>query len=440
MKLVKYFNEFLTNEVNLNQHRVDTLEKRVVTITSFLKMSETLKASFITAIPQGSYSHRTIIKPTPKKAIFDADVVVYLKPIKDWEPKDYIQKIYELFSNSPTYKGKASRHTRCVKLNYAGEFHIDVVPCIRKGGLLGLQDFVCNKLTNKLESCSSVEYSDWVKDKNKVVGNNGLIKSIRLFKYLRDHKQTFSVKSILLTTLVASQVTGWDKYLGTNDFKDLPTTFKNLFNRLNDWLDENESMPIVNNPVDDEENFNRHWDKNKYQNFKSQVKKYNAWANEAYAEMDKAKSIVKWQKIFGDKFAKAIPVQKKTATKLPSHCEALRWPLAPYASKLNVKAVLQKDKTSIALGDLTSYKSIPKSHWIRFVVKNQLCSETQIYWQVVNNGAEALESKCLRGDFFKGNSIHKEATAYKGQHWVEAVAVKNGFCIAKSGPVFVNIM
>ena len=137
MKLVKYFNEFLKNEVNLNQHRIDTLEKRVVTITSFLKMSETLKASFITAIPQGSYSHRTIIKPTPKKAIFDADVVVYLKPIKGWEPKDYIQKTYELFNNSPTYKGKASRHTRCVKLNYAGEFHIDVVPCIRKGGLLG---------------------------------------------------------------------------------------------------------------------------------------------------------------------------------------------------------------------------------------------------------------------------------------------------------------
>jgi hypothetical protein len=440
MKLVKHFNEFLKNEVNLNLHRVDTLEKRVVTITNFIKESENFKASFITAIPQGSYSHRTIIKPTLKKAIFDADVVVYLKPIKGWEPKDYIQKIYELFNASPIYKGKASRQTRCVKLNYAGEFHIDVVPCIRKGGLLGQQYFVCNKLTNKLESCSSVEYSDWVKGNNKVVANNNLIKSIRLFKYLRDHKQTFSVKSILLTTIVASQVTGWDKYLGTDDFKDLPTTFKNLFNRLNDWLDENESMPIVNNPVDDEENFNRHWDENKYQNFKSQVKKYNEWANDAYGEMDKAKSIAKWKKIFGDKFAKTSPVKKESTVQLPSHCEALRWPLAPHASKLIVKAVVQKEKTSVALGDLASYKSVPKSHWIRFVVKEQLCSETRLYWQVVNNGSEALESKCLRGDFFLGNSIHKESTLYKGQHWIEAVAVKNGQCIARSGQVFVNIM
>ena len=440
MKLVKHFNEFLINEVNLNQHRVDTLEKRVATITSFIQGSDNFNSSFITAIPQGSYSHRTIIKPTVKKAIFDADVVVYLKPIKGWEPKDYIQKIYELFNSSSLYRGKASRQTRCVKLNYAGEFHIDVVPCIRKAGLLGHQEYVCNKLTNKLESCSSIEYSDWVKDNNKVVANNNLIKSIRLFKYLRDHKQTFSVKSILLTTLVTSQVTWTDKYWGTDDFKDLPTTFKNFFNRLNDWLEENESMPIVNNPVDDDENFNRHWDENKYQNFKSQVSKYNTWVNEAYAEMDKVESIKTWQKIFGDKFAKAKSVEKKTTAKLPSHCEALRWPLSSYASKLHVKAVVQKDKTSVALGDLASYKAVPKSHWIRFVVKDHLCNETQIYWQVVNNGNEALESKCLRGDFFKGASIHKEATAYKGQHWVEAVAVKNGQCIAKSGPVFVNIM
>lgn len=68
-----------------------------------------------------------------------------------------------------------------------------------------------------------------------------------------------------------------------------------------------------------------------------------------------------------------------------------------------------------------------------------MCHETQIYWQVVNNGAEALESQCLRGKFFKGNPIHKESTAYAGQHWVEAVAVKGGKCIARSGPVFVNV-
>ncbi|MEY8214824.1 MAG: hypothetical protein RPR97_10145 [Colwellia sp.] len=441
MKLVKHFNEFLKNNVNLNQNRVDTLERRVATITSFIRASDNFCNSFITAIPQGSYSHRTIIKPTKKKAIFDADVVVYLKSIKGWEPKGYIQKIYELFNSSSVYRGKVSRQTRCVKLNYAGEFHIDIVPCVRESSLWdGDQNNVCNRLTNKFESCSSEKYSDWVKEKNSVVGNNNLIKSIRLFKYLRDHKQTFSVKSILLTTIVASQVTAWDKLWGTDDFKDLPTSLKSLFNRLDNWLQENETMPIVNNPADDDENFNRHWDENKYQNFRSQVSKYNDWINDAYSELDKTKSIEKWQKIFGDCFIKQVAKKQSSSKSLPSHCEPLRWPLSSSTRKLTVKAVVQKQKNSLSIGELSSLDFVPKAHWIRFVVKDALDSGTKIYWQVVNNGAEAIENKCLRGDFFEGNLIHKESTLYKGKHWVEAVAVKNGYCIAKSGPVFVNIM
>ncbi|MEP4100831.1 hypothetical protein, partial [Paraglaciecola sp.] len=63
MKLVKHFNEFLKNEVNLNQHRIDTLESRVQVVTNFIKGSDSFKSAFIEAIPQGSYAHRTIIKP-----------------------------------------------------------------------------------------------------------------------------------------------------------------------------------------------------------------------------------------------------------------------------------------------------------------------------------------------------------------------------------------
>jgi hypothetical protein len=321
VKLVKHFNEFLKNEVNLNQSRIDILENRVATITNFISGNTFFKKYFIRAIPQGSYSHRTIIKPTKKKAIFDADVVVYLKPIKGWEAQDYIQQMYELFRSSSLYKTKVSRQTRCVKLNYAGEFHIDIVLCIRdKSFWDGEQEYVCNRLVNELESCSSVEYSDWVKEQNRVIGYDHLIKAIRLSKYLRDHKQTFSVKSILLTTIIASRVGFFDKFIGNNDFKDLPTTFKNLFNRMNDWLEGYDTMPVVYNPVDDAEDFNRHWDENKFQNFKNQICKYNDWINDAYDEKDKATSIVKWQKIFGMKFGSASLAKMRSSSTVSGYC------------------------------------------------------------------------------------------------------------------------
>jgi hypothetical protein len=264
VKLVKNFNDFINNEVNLNQSRIDILENRVSTITSFISGNTFFKKYFITAIPQGSYSHRTIIKPTVKKAIFDADVVVYLKPIDGWSAQDYIQQMYEFFRSSSLYKNKVSRQTRCVKLNYTGEFHIDIVPCIRdKSFWDGEQEYVCNRMVNELEPCSSVEYSDWVKVKNRVIGNDHLIKAIRLSKFLRDHKQTFSVKSILLTTLIASRVGFLDKFTSGSDFKDLPTTFKSLFNRLNHWLEGYDTMPVIYNPVSEDEDFNRHWDEAK---------------------------------------------------------------------------------------------------------------------------------------------------------------------------------
>ena len=64
MKLVKHLNDFLVSEVNLNQSRIDILEKRVATISSFIQGSDSFNKAFIEAIPQGSYAHRTIIKPT----------------------------------------------------------------------------------------------------------------------------------------------------------------------------------------------------------------------------------------------------------------------------------------------------------------------------------------------------------------------------------------
>ena len=440
MKLVKHLNDFIKNEVNLNQYRIDTLEKRVEVVTNFIKSSDSFKSAFIDAIPQGSYAHRTIIKPTAKNKVFDADVVLYLKPIKGWEAKDYIEEVYRTFNASSLYQGKVSRQTRCVKLNYAGEFHIDIVPCVRKTVLLSTSEYVCNRLTNEYESCSSIEFSEWVRDKNTVAGNNNLIKAIRLCKYLRDFKQTFSVKSILLTTLLAKQIRWSEEMFGTDEFKDLPLAFKTLFNRLDEWLGEQDEMPVVDNPIDSTENFNRHWDEKKFQNFKTQVKKYNSWINYAYHEMDKNESIKAWRKIFGDNYAPdfVLKVTNREAP-LPSHCEKLKWPTTATLAKLSVKAVVQKGKHSTSVGDLATYNVIPKHHWVRFNIKDSLDSQTDVYWQVVNTGAEAANDKCLRGEFFLGGAIHKESTRYKGTHWVEAVAVKKGICIARSGPLYVSI-
>ena len=195
-----------------------------------------------------------------------------------------------------TYRNIVNRESRCVKIDYAGAFHLDVVPCIEYADI----HYICNRNDEKYEKTDGDGYKGWLVDKNKVVGGNNFRKTTRLLKFLRDHKDNFTVKSILLATLLGNQVNDYES--DQSKFSDLPTTLKTLSNRLNDFLQRHPTMPIVSNPVMPEEDFNRHWDQSKYENFRNKFDSYNTKINEAYAEKNHNESVKKWRKLFGDSF------------------------------------------------------------------------------------------------------------------------------------------
>ena len=307
MKHEQYFNDFLVDHVNLNQSRVDTLDSRVETITDLLKdkFSGYRKYS-----QQGSYAHQTIIKPVQENDEFDADILVFLKD-DDFYPNiftDYIKKVHDVFKENNTYKDIVRINSRCVTVDYAGDFHLDVVPCIEYGEVC----YICNRNEKQHEKTDGDGYTTWLRDKNKVVGGNNFRKTTRLIKFLRDHKDNFSVKSILLTTLLGNQISDFDK--GSSDFSDLPTTLKTLSNRINGFLRDNISMPTVKNPVLPEEDLNRHWDEKKYANFRDKFDSYNTRINEAFEEKDHNESVKKWRKLFGDDFGKLKESTSSTST------------------------------------------------------------------------------------------------------------------------------
>ena len=309
MKHEHFFNDFLADHVNLNQSRLDTLKSRVETITNLLKdrLNGYRKYS-----EQGSYAHKTIIKPVQDNDEFDADVLIFIKD-DDFDPDeftDYVNLVYEVFKNNQTYKDKVTRNTRCVTINYAGDFHLDVVPCIEHEDV----SYICNRKDNNYEKTDGDGYRGWLIDKNRIVGGNNFRKATRLLKFLRDHKDNFSVKSILLTTILGNQIKEIDE--GSSDFSDLPTTLKTLTNRTNNFLQRNGSMPTIHNPVLATENFNRHWDDDKYRNFRSKFDVYNTKINKAFEEIDHNKSVKKWRELFGDDFGQLK--EKSTASSNPA--------------------------------------------------------------------------------------------------------------------------
>lgn len=310
MKHEKYFSDFLFDHVNLNQSRLDTLKSRVETITNLLKDS---LSGYRKCSEQGSYAHKTIIKPIKDNDEFDADILVFIRDA-DFDPNtfqtDYVNTICKVFKNNNTYKDKAKINTRCVTIDYAGDFHLDVVPCVEHNNIC----YICNRTDEKYERTDGDGYKNWLTGKNGIVGGNNFRKTTRLLKFLRDHKDNFSVKSILLTTMLGNEVEDGDKE--SKDFSDLPTTLKTLSDRVNDFLQDNEFMPTIHNPVLDSEDFNRHWDETKYTNFRNKFDSYNTKIKEAFEEEKHNESVKKWRKLFGDDFGRLIEDSSKSSSNI----------------------------------------------------------------------------------------------------------------------------
>lgn len=468
MKQAKLFDAFLRNVADLNATRIATLEERVQAVQAFLR-SANYDARIRRFSPQGSWAHGTIIRPPRDRNEFDADFLMIVEEIEDWEPKEYVNALYRTFSASSRYKDKVQHRTRCVRIDYVGDFHLDVVPCIERMGLWGKTYWILNRDANREEQTAPEAYTKWLRDRNKKTGVNMLRKVIRLAKYQRDIKTNFSVKSILLTTLVGESVTDADEH-DRSPFVDVPTALRTLFGRLDDWLQARPRMPSVPNPVLASEDLNRHWDQRQYANFRLMIHKYRGWIDDAYAEEKRDESLRKWRKVFGDEFGKSTRALRETATAsgkqsgvLANLVPAVRAgrldlsaiPVWPHVQRpkwqmrggggLHLVASVHESRDGKRLHELDG-RQLPKGRHLKFEARYAygLPPTFKVVWQVVNSGREAHAKGDLRGGFGErasGSATSWETTAYSGVHWVEAFVVnrRNNECVARSGRLFVLV-
>jgi Second Messenger Oligonucleotide or Dinucleotide Synthetase domain len=183
MKLHSYFKNFLDDTVNLDDARIEKLNKRVDAMSSFLRGHEAFGEFFIDVIAQGSYAQRTIIKPVGTRE-YDVDVLLSMKEHPDRTPAQYTQELYKAFEASGRYKGMAHRRTRCVYIGYADPFHVDVVPYVE-----ARKDITNNK-TDDWEHTDPEGFTAWLETKTRATGGR-LPAILRMLKYLRDTKTTF---------------------------------------------------------------------------------------------------------------------------------------------------------------------------------------------------------------------------------------------------------
>lgn len=450
MRFASDFEAFLRDTVNLNQGRIDRLQKRVNAIEGFLSTSD-LQDSFIDLIPAGSWAHRTIIKPVESNDTFDADVLLLLEEQPEWAAKDYLANVQAAFKASATYKDMVGRDpkTRCVRVDYADDFHIDVVPYVERHG----QNYITNRLeppeTGRFELSNPEAFTEWVDERQRITNGN-FIKVVRLMKYLRDYKNTFSCKSIILKTLLGQGISHVEAIVRPDCYSDLPTALRTIVRKLADDLPA--TMPAVMDPGGTGDNFtDRYRDEWNYDNFRTCMIRYADKIDAAHDEADRDESIALWRDIFGDVFKPGTALAKAAEA---SSSSSLSWAGEKYIDQQPFAFPIQRSAVSrVKLeGRVTGLKTgqtyrrngfrqftlskngnrVPKNRSIRFKATTNVAAPYDMYWKVRNGGADAAAAGELRGEIRKdeGQGVRVESTSYAGYHYVEVYVVKDGTVVA----------
>lgn len=470
MREKNHFKDFLDQTVSLTATKVSSLETSVEAIKDAVReIGWGVKIKEFRV--QGSWAHKTIIKP-PSGKTFDADLLVFVEPVEGWEPKNYVNKLATELGKHHRYVDKVERSSHCATVVYAGDKRIDVAPCV-EGRLSPNTYEVCNRNSNEFEKSEPIAYTQWVRERNAVIGSNDLIKTTRLLKYLRDIKQTFSCPSFLFTTLLGLQVNDSDK--GSSAVEDLPTTLKTMVNRLNDWLQMNYYLPDVRNPVLYSENQASGWTQEKYANFRKKIHQYSAWIDDAYAEEDADESIGKWRRVFGEDFASSYVkaraenvsasvvateafmsesslaricrsgydlvsrVKAEGLMAIPNnlmrlpHVARPKWRNCAADEKLNisVRATVSSARNNSSRREVESAQPLEPGHYFTFTAVGAYgqpfdANTFEVKWQVANTDKQAAAAGCLRGQFHQSDFgfSRQEHTKYRGVHFVRAYLVR----------------
>lgn len=310
MKHAGHFDVLLNDTVNLSKFSLERLDNRTAAIYAVLAADPVLGPYVRAMIRQGSWAHRTIIKPAVGRE-FDADFLLLLDENPDWSlsPKSYIDQVYFALCRHATYKAmQPHRKCRCVRVVYADFCHVDIVPYLI---LPGDRKVIVNGDEEIWEATNPEGFTQWMKEQDDIASGN-LRKVIRLLKYLRDHRGHFEgTRSVILTTLVGDRVDAARKMYDSGYYTTVPDALMHIVQDLDTWLQGQIGRPTVYDPSGCGLTFDHRWSDEAYEHFSDRVHCFAAEMTNAYHERDRDASERLWQDIFGPGFQ--APPPKETS-------------------------------------------------------------------------------------------------------------------------------
>lgn len=280
----------IVEAASLSDSKLLEMKKHYDAITNLLKNDSQFWGKYsglIEIYEQGSVSLGTTIRPLDDD--FDLDLVLQLNACYEgYSAKSLLDELVRVFRNSPTYKDKLEVKNRCVRINYAGDFHMDILPAMKRdNNSQSTAIMVPDRELKDWTPSNPKGFTNWFLTRAKrvqltedyqaslntteLLDEKPLKDTVKLLKIYRDEyyvgkKEDYKVPSIILTTLAGMAYRRSSTITGTLD---------GFLSYLNSRLDEDKIL-IIPNPVDSNESFSERWESdeeiyNKFLSFKDDL-------------------------------------------------------------------------------------------------------------------------------------------------------------------------
>lgn len=117
----------ICEKLQLQPSKYAQAEERYKTISDTIQNDEVFKMIELKMYPHGSFRLKTTVKPLSNNE-YDLDFVVEIPKDVNMTPRELYDHIYRILANDGIHDQMTEMKSRCIRVNYANDFHMDIMP------------------------------------------------------------------------------------------------------------------------------------------------------------------------------------------------------------------------------------------------------------------------------------------------------------------------